>query len=291
MIEEAKEQEPAPPEQRISWHTLPVPAVAERLAVDVRRGLSSADVAERLKRFGRNEITEGKQRSPALILLGQFTDFLILVLIAAAAISFVAGDLKDTLLMLVIVVLNAIIGFIQEFRADRAVAALRKMAALTASVIRDSQATRIPAAELVPGDIVFLDAGTAVPADLRLIEAPHLKINESALTGESVPVEKHTEPLEGDDLPAADRCNLAYKGTTATYGRAHGVVIATGMATELGKIAAMLEEDRESKTPLQARIARFGRGLGLAIIAICIVIFAAGLLRGEAPLLIFLTAE
>ena len=264
--------------------------VAERLDVDINHGLTSAEAAERLHRYGRNEIAEGKQRSAAVILLRQFTDFLILVLIAAAAISFVAGDLKDTILMIVIVILNATIGFVQEYRADRAVASLRKMAALTASVVRDSQATRIPAAELVPGDVVLLDAGTAVPADLRLAEAPHLKVNEAALTGESVTVEKHTEPLEDADLAMADRYNLAYKGTTATYGRARGLVIATGMETELGKIASMLGEDHEAKTPLQARIAKFGRGLGLAIIAICIVIFAAGLLRGEAPLLMFLTA-
>ena len=290
MTQAAQEPEPARPESRISWHVMPANDVTAELRVDPDHGLTSEEVAARTLKYGRNELAEGKQRSLVAIFFGQFTDFLILVLLAAAVISGFAGDLKDTLLILVIVVLNAVIGFFQEWRADQAVAALQKMAAPIASVMRDSRPANVPASTLVPGDVVLLDAGTAVPADLRLVEAAHLKINEAALTGESVPVEKHTNALEGDSLAIADRRNLAYKGTTATYGRARGVVVATGMDTELGKIAGMLSESHEPKTPLQTRIARFGRGLGLAILVVCVVIFAAGLLRGEGPLLMFLTA-
>jgi Ca2+-transporting ATPase len=272
------------------WHVLPAQEVAARLKVDPKHGLTSNDAADRLQRYGPNEMAEGERRSPLGIFFGQFTDFLILVLIAAAIVSGIVGDLKDTALIAVIVILNAIIGFVQEYQADRAVAALKAMAAPMASVMRDSRPAQIPAAHLVPGDVVLLDAGTAVPADLRLVEAAHLKINEAALTGESVPVDKQIEPSDGADLAIADRRNLAYRGTTATYGRARGVVIATGMETELGKIAGMLGESREPKTPLQTRIARFGRVLGIAILGVCVVIFAAGLLRGENALLMFLTA-
>ena len=273
-----------------AWHAMPVQDVAARLGVDPRHGLSAADVAERTERYGPNELAQAERRSPAAIFFRQFTDFLILVLLAAAVVSGIAGDLKDTALILVIVIANAIIGFVQEYRADQAMAALRKLAAPTASVVRDSQPAQVQASSLVPGDVVLLDAGTAVPADLRLVESARLKINEAALTGESVPVDKHIEALDGDGLAIADRRNLAYKGTTATYGRARGVVIATGMNTELGKIATMLGESHEPKTPLQTRIAKFGRVLGLAILGICVVIFADGVLRGQPVLLMFLTA-
>ncbi len=272
------------------WHAMPARDVARELGADTEHGLSSDEVAERIQRYGRNEIAAGKQRSPFWIFFGQFTDFLILVLLAAAVISGFAGDLKDTALIIVIVVLNAIIGFVQEWRADQAVAALRQLAAPTASVVRNSRPSRIPATTLVPGDMVLLDAGTAVPADLRLVETSQLKINEAALTGESVPVDKHTNALDGGNLALGDKLNLAFKGTTATYGRGRGVVVATGMDTELGKIAGLLRQGRKPKTPLQTRIARFGRGIGLGILAVCAVVFAAGLLRGEQPLLMFLTA-
>ncbi len=273
-----------------AWHAMPAQDVAKRLDVDPRHGLSEAEVAARIERYGPNELARAERRSTAAIFFRQFTDFLILVLLAAAVVSGLAGDLKDTALILVIVIANAVIGFVQEYRADQAMAALRKLAAPTASVVRDSQPAQVPASSLVPGDVVLLDAGTAVPADLRLVESAHLKINEAALTGESVPVDKHIDALEGDGLAIADRRNLAYKGTTATYGRARGVVIATGMDTELGKIATMLGEAQEPKTPLQTRIAKFGRVLGLAILAICVVIFADGVWRGQPVLLMFLTA-
>ena len=189
-----------------------------------------------------------------------------------------------------IVVLNAAVGFVQEYRAERAMAALKAMAAPTATVLRAGMIVVVPAIELVPGDVVLLEAGRVVPADLRLLEAARLRVEEAALTGESVPVEKATALLSGDALPVGDRTNMAYKGTIATYGRGRGVVVATGMDTEFGKIAASLQAAEEVKTPLQRRLGRFGQSLSFAVLAICVVVFATGLARGEPPLAIFLVA-
>jgi len=272
------------------WHVAPAEEALARLQTDPEAGLSASEAAARLARHGRNEIAEGRRRGPLLMLLDQFRDFMILVLLAAAVISGVVGDLTDTLVILVIVVLNAVIGFVQEYRAERAIAALRAMAAAHARVVRDGSAVTLPAHDLVPGDIVLLEAGNAVPADLRLVEAVQLKVEEAALTGESQPVEKHVRALKDAALPIGDRRNMAYKGTLVTYGRARGLVVATGMHTQLGRIAQLLREEEEVKTPLQKRLARFGRALSLAVLAICAVLFAVGLLRGEPLLLMALTA-
>jgi Ca2+-transporting ATPase len=215
---------------------------------------------------------------------------MILVLVAAAAISAVIGDVEDTIAIVMIVVLNAIVGFGQEYRAERAIEVLRAMAAPTATVLRDGVARVIPGAEVVPGDVVLLEAGGIVPADLRLIEAARLKIDQAALTGESVPVEKATAASAEETLALGDRRNLAYKGTTVTYGRGYGVAVATGMATEFGRIAPQLGNAVEGKTPSQRRLAHFGRRLAVAALLVCAVVFAAGLWRGEPPLLMFLTA-
>jgi Ca2+-transporting ATPase len=191
---------------------------------------------------------------------------------------------------MVIIVLNALVGFIQEYRAEKAMAALKKMAAPAATAIREGVATTLAASHLVPGDLVMLEAGNVVPADMRVLEAAQLKIEEAALTGESVPVEKHTKPLHDEMLPLGDRKNMAYKGTFVTYGRGTGVVVATGMDTELGKIAAMLQEEEEVKTPLQKRLASFGQKLAMAVLAICAIVFGIGIMRGEEPMLMLLTA-
>ena len=273
-----------------SWHTLTVPIVLERLGVSPLSGLAPEEAAQRAARFGRNEIQERAGRSALRMLLGQFTDFMILVLLAAAVISGAIGDVKDTLAIVVIVLLNAAIGFVQEFRAERAMAALKQMAAGSARVVRGGEAVSVAAADLVPGDVVLLEAGNVVPADLRLIEVAQLKMDEALLTGESVTVGKSCDALASADLPLGDRRNVAYKGATATSGRGRGIVVETGMATELGKIAALLDAGVEPRTPLQKRLAVFGRRLGLAVIAICIIVFVFGLLRGEPPLLLFLTA-
>jgi Ca2+-transporting ATPase len=273
-----------------AWHQLPVEEVARRLQTDLRQGLSADEVRQRRERYGANEIREGRARGPLAMLAGQFTDFMILVLIGAAIVSGMIGDVVDTLVIVAIVVLNAVIGFVQEYRAERAIAALKQMAALQAQVRRNGHAAMIPANELVPGDVVLIEAGNALPADLRLVEAVQLKIEEAALTGESQPVEKLTRRMHEADLPLGDRRNMAYKGTLVTYGRGHGVVVATGMETELGRIAALLRTEDEVKTPLQKRLARFGRVLAIAVLAICAIMFAIGILRGEPLLLMLLTA-
>ena len=254
------------------------------------RGLAAAEAEKRLQQYGPNELREKKKKTPLRMLLDQFRDFMILVLIAAALISGLIGELSDTAAIVVIVALNAVIGFIQEYRAEKAMAALKKMAAPSATVVRDGLPEVVPASRLVPGDVVVLEAGAVVPADLRLIESALLKVEEAALTGESVPTDKHASPLADEHLPVGDRKNMAYKGTFVTYGRGIGLVAATGMQTELGKIATMLQEEEEVKTPLQKRLARFGQKLAFAILAICAVIFGIGVMRGEQPLLMFLTA-
>lgn len=224
------------------------------------------------------------------MLLDQFTDFMILVLIAAAVVAGLISEPPDAIAIVVIVLLNGMIGFIQEYRAERAVAALRMLAAPLAKVVRDGGLKTIPAAEVVPGDVVVVEAGDGVPADLRLVEAVQFKVEEAALTGESVPVEKQTRPLADAELPLGDRLNMLYKGTVVTYGRGRGLVVATGMNTELGKIATLLQEKEEVKTPLQKRLAQFGQRLALAALAICAIVFLVGVLRGESVILMFLTA-
>ena len=273
-----------------TWHQLPTEEVARRFGVDPHVGLNEDAAHRRRAQYGTNEIREGRGRGPLAMLLGQFTDFMILVLIAAAIVSGLIGDVVDTLVIVAIVVLNAAIGFVQEYRAERAIAALKQMVALTAHVVRNGQSQRVPASELVPGDVVLIEAGSAVPADLRLIEAMQLKIEEAALTGESQPVEKLTRPMHAADLPLGDRRNMAYKGTLVTYGRGRGMVVATGMETELGRIAALLRAEGEVKTPLQKRLTSFGRLLAIAVLAICAIMFVTGVLRGESLLLMLLTA-
>jgi P-type Ca2+ transporter type 2C len=273
----------------VGWHRQPAVTVLEDLRSSPG-GLTSRDARERLAVHGLNLLREGPRRTTLGLLAGQFTDFMILVLLAAAIVSGLIGDVVDTIAILAIVVLNAAIGFVQEYRAERAMAALKAMAAPTATVLRDGATAVIPAADLVPGDVVLLEAGRIVPADLRLLEAARLRVEEAALTGESVPVEKTTAPLPAEGLSVGDRTNMAYKGTTVAYGRGRGVVVATGMQTEFGRIAASLQQAEEVKTPLQRRLTRFGKNLSFAVLAICGVVFAAGLARGEPPLPIFLVA-
>ena len=273
-----------------AWYQLPALEAAQRLRTDPDQGLGENEVSQRREYFGTNEIREGRRRGPLSMLFGQFTDFMILVLIAAAIISGLIGDVVDTIVILAIVILNAVIGFVQEFRAERAIAALKQMAALQAQVRRDGRARLIPAAELVPGDVVVVEAGNAVPADLRLMESVQLRIEEAALTGESHPVEKVARALHEPELPIGDRRNMAYKGTLITYGRGLGMVVATGMETELGRIAGLLSGEEEGKTPLQKRLARFGSILAVAVLVICVILFVTGLLRGEPLLLMLLTA-
>ncbi|RJQ44654.1 MAG: HAD family hydrolase, partial [Nitrospiraceae bacterium] len=271
------------------WHQKDITQAIADLASSPQ-GLSQEEAAGRLSEYGPNVLKETKKKTPLVMFLAQFSDFMIIVLIAAAVISGFIGDLVDTIAIIVIVALNALIGFIQEYRAEKAMEALKRMAAPSATVIRNGQHEIIAASQLVPGDVVILEAGKIVAADMRLIESAQLKMEEAALTGESVPVEKHTYPLHDEHLPIGDRKNLAYKGTFVAHGRGTGLVMATGMDTELGRIATMLQEEEEVKTPLQKRLASFGRKLAIAVLAICALVFGIGVLRGEDPMLMLLTA-
>lgn len=272
------------------WHLLEPWQVLAWLGVDAAQGLCQEEAADRLFKHGPNAIPEQRRRGPLRMFLGQFADFMIIVLVLAGIVSGLIGEMADTVAIVVIVVLNALIGFVQEYRAERAVAALKRLASPTAHVLREGRAEVVDAQELVPGDVVLLEAGNVIPADLRLLEAAQLKVEEAALTGESQPVEKTAQALQERDLQLGDRRNMAYKGTIATYGRGVGIVIATGTDTELGKIAELLREEGETKTPLQKRLAKFGQRLALLVLAICAIIFVVGLLRGERPMLMFLTA-
>jgi Ca2+-transporting ATPase len=219
--------------------------------------------------------------------LNQFRDFMILVLISAAIVSGIIGDLTDTIIILVIVILNAVLGFVQEYRAEKSLEALKKMAALNANVIRDGKIQSVDAEELVPGDIIVLETGNIVPADIRLFETFNLKADESSLTGESLSADKNSDTLNESEVSLGDRFNMLYKTTLITGGRARGVVISTGMNTEIGKIAKMLDIG-ESATPLQIRMNDFGKKLSYLILLICIMLFVIGMLRGEDPVTMIL---
>ena len=292
--EAAGPQRPAAPAQgrpgERPWHCLSADEALARLGIAGERGLSAAEAAERLGRFGPNAIREHARRSPLRMLAGQFTDFMIVVLMVAAAISALIGEPEDSIVILVIVVLNAIVGFVQEYRAERAMAALKQLAAAAARVVRDGNVAEIAAPELVPGDVVLLEAGNVVPADMRLLESAPLRVEEAALTGESVPVDKRTAPLADREAPLGDRRNMAYKGTTVVYGRGRAVVVATGMQTELGKIATLLSGESEGRTPLQKRLTHFGKRISVVCLVLCVAIFALGIARGEPFALMLLTA-
>ncbi len=253
-------------------------------------GLGSAEAARRLAAHGPNAIIEGKPRSWAGLLGAQFLDVPILVLVGAAIIAGFIGDVVDTVVILAIVALNAAIGFSQEWRAERALAALKAMTATDALVIRDGRPMSVPTRDLVPGDIVRVEAGGIVPADLRLIEAAAVRTNEAPLTGESIPVDKATDVLHGIDTAVAERSNLLHKGTYVTRGRAVGVAVETGMTTEFGRIAALLRDVRAVQTPLQLRLARLGRILAGLVIVVCAIVFTTGVLRGEGWMPMLLTA-
>lgn len=265
------------------WHLLSIQDALSKLNT-TQHGLSFEEVSSRQQQFGLNALQEKKSKPAWLIFVFQFKDFMIAVLIAAAIVSGVIGDLADTIIILLIVSLNAIIGFLQEFNAEKAMESLRKLAEVHTICIRDGQSINIPAAELVPGDIIPLEAGNIIPADIRFLETYSLQVNESALTGESVPVYKSNVPLHGgDEVPLGDRLNMGYKSSMVVNGRALGVVVATGMQTEIGRIAQLLQED-DMDTPLKKRMRDFGKKLSYIILAICIILFGIGLLRGEAPL-------
>ena len=272
------------------WHAMEASAALRQLQVDPGHGLGSAEIARRQDEYGANIIATRSRSTWPRLVANQFRDFMILVLIAAAIVSGVVGEPGDAIAIIVIVVLNAAVGIFQEYRAERALEALRSLVVPTTWVRRNGSTLTVESSSLVPGDIVILHAGSAVPADLRLIESQQIAADESALTGESETVAKRTAPLADTDLALGDQSNIMFHGSLVARGRGEGVVFATGSRTELGQIAALLRDVPISRTPLQQRLARFGRRLALIVLGICALIFGLGLLRGEPVVLMFLTA-
>lgn len=271
-----------------AWHTATAQETLTEFSSDKSIGLSDKDVFTRLETYGPNELPSADHVSPWSILFDQFKNVLIIILLVATAISASLGQIIESIAITVIVLFAIILGFIQEYRAERAIEALRKMAAPTATVIRNGIESIIAASKLVPGDLILIRMGDRAPADARLIEAPNLKADESALTGESAPVEKQTDHIASEKIPVGDRNNMIYSGTVITYGRGKAVVVATGMQTEFGKITGMLQAVERSRTPLQKNLDRLGKVLAIAALAIVVVIVIIGLLRGEPLLQMFI---
>ena len=267
------------PSAPTQWHALDGRAAAEALETHAANGLSPSEAEARLARYGRNALPEEKKETLLAMFLGQFKDFLVLILVGAAIISMVMAEWTDALVILAILALNAILGVSQERKASRALEALRKLTVPECEAIRGGATASLSSELLVPGDVVVLREGALVPADLRLTEAHNLRVDEASLTGESLPVEKVTETLD-PGLMLADRLNMAYAGTVVTYGRGRGLVVATGMDREIGRIAKLLEEAPDTTTPLQRRLAGFGKLLGILTLAVCALTFLLGVLRG-----------
>jgi Ca2+-transporting ATPase len=262
------------------WHTQTIDEAFAQL-YSQNDGLSNAEAERRLQQYGPNELQATHRISPWEILLEQFKNVLILILLGATAISLFLGHGIESIVIAVIVLFAVVLGFVQEYRAERAIDALRKMAAPTATVLRDAVEVKIPSRELVPGDVILLHTGDRVPADARLLESMNIQVEEAALTGESVPVEKHVRALEDDELSVGDRKNMVYAGTAVTYGRGRALVAATAMQTEFGKIAQLLQTVETSKTPLQQNLDKLGTMLGRIAIVIVAIIVVLGLLRGQ----------
>ncbi len=272
------------------WHTTDIPQTLAEFETSPESGLTAAQVTARLAQYGANELVERGGRKPLQILWEQITATMVLILIAAAVMAGLLGDYKNTISILAIVALYALLGFSQEYRAEKAIAALKKMSVPNVRVLRDGKLQELPAHGLVPGDILQLEAGNVLPADLRLIEAVNLRVQEAALTGESEPIEKHTARLSSEDLPLGDRRNMGYMGTIVTQGRGLALVIATGMQTELGKIAELIQQVKQESTPLQRRLDALGKNLALIGVGIAALIFVLGLLRGDELRHMLLTA-
>ena len=277
------------------WFHKSVDETKEYFKLDEENGLSNEQVNENRQKYGTNELQTKKKKSTFVKFLEQFKDFMIIVLIIAAIISGVVGYIEgegitDSIIILIVVILNAVIGVIQENKAEKSLEALQKLSAHVSKVIRNGKMEVIPAKELVPGDIVVLDTGDYVPADLRIIEAVNLKSQEASLTGESVPVEKSANTIEQEEVDLGDRENMLFSSSLITYGRGKGIVVETGMNTEVGKIAGIINSAEETQTPLQEKLNKLGKTLGIAALVICAIIFVIGLLYGKDPIEMFMTA-
>ena len=273
------------------WFNKSSEEIIKELSSNVINGLSSADAKLILEKNGPNKLQGKKKKSTFQLFLSQINDAMIYILLVAAVISAIVGEISDAIIILIVIFVNAIIGVIQESKAEKALEALKSMSTPTALVKRDGSIIEIPSEEVVVGDIVIIDAGRYIPADLRLIESANLKIEESAFTGESVPAEKNSDIInEENDVPIGDQHNMAFMSTLATYGRGTGIVIATGMDTQIGKIAKMLDAEDENTTPLQKKLAQLGKTLGFAAVGISIVMFIVSMFQGRDFLEMFMTS-
>lgn len=272
-----------------NWFAKEAPQVVQELESNMETGLSHEEVTSRREQYGKNELEDRGTKSPWKILWEQMTETMVVILIISAVITVFLGEYKDAIAIFVIVILNAILGFTQEYRAEQAMAALKKMSVPKVRVRRNGKTTEVPAQELVPGDIVSLEAGNSVPADGSLVESSNFRVQESILTGESEPVEKSLEPIHKEHPALGDQHNRIFMGTTVTYGRATAVITETGMQTELGKIAEMIQSVGQDQTPLQRRLDQLGKTLAIVAILIVAVVFGLGILRGEPVRTMFLT--
>ena len=281
--------------EKEKWFAKDVNEVEQQLGTDLKKGLSSDEVVKRQEKYGFNELKAAKKKTLLQRFLDQFKDFSIIVLIIAAIVSGAVGiangeGVTDTIIIMIVVIVNAIIGVSQEAKAEKSLEALQKLTDHAAKVIRNENITVISAKELVPGDIVVLDTGDYIPADLRVIEAVNLKAQESSLTGESVPVEKNIEKIENNEVGIGDRVNMLFSSSLVTYGRGKGIVVETGMTTEVGKIAGMINDVEKQETPLQTKLNKLGKTLGIVALAICVFMFIVGLIQGKEPIGMFMTA-
>lgn len=278
-----------------NWFCFSVEEIQKELKTDIVKGLCKEDIQKRQQEYGFNELKAKKKKSLFTKFIEQFKDFMIIVLIISAVVSGIIGVMEgegitDTVIILIVIIVNAIIGVMQENKAEKSLEALQKLSSHAAKVIRDGKMTVIPSRELVPGDVVILETGDYIPADLRVVEEFNLKSQEAALTGESVPVEKSAEKIEEEKVGIGDRVNMLFSSSLVTYGRGKGIVVETGMNTEVGKIADIINTSEETQTPLQVKLDKLGKTLGIAALFICAVIFVVGLLYGKEPIHMFMSA-
>lgn len=295
MLDTRNSAQSVPDDLSVTWHAMSADDVMNQLDTGLQNGLSADQTAARLQKYGANQLTEAPRTTFFKMVIDQLNNFVVILLIVAALVSggisiYSHEPMVESIAILLIVVLNAVLGVIQESRAEQALAALKKLAAPEAQVLRGGHRIAIPASELVPGDIVYLEAGNFVPADIRLAEAVNLRIEEAALTGESVPVQKNAAALIDKKSSLGDRKNTAFSGTVVSYGRGRGVVVATGMHTQLGMIASMLQSVEQEETPLQKRLDQLGKTLGYACLGICGLVLVAGVLQGGKLLDMFMVA-
>ncbi|HOA15773.1 MAG TPA: cation-translocating P-type ATPase [Bacillota bacterium] len=272
------------------WHSMDREVLLRELSTSRETGLTEEEADSRAQKYGPNALAEAKRKGTLQRFLDQFRGFLVILLIVAAVVSAAFREFGDAIAILVIVAINAVLGVVQENKAENALEALKRMTNPKARALRSGRVSVVDASALVPGDVVLLEAGDLIPADIRIIESASLKIEEAAITGESIPAEKDASAVLGKDAGLGDRVNMAYMGTTVVYGRGRGVVVQTGMSTQVGRIAGMLQQQEDEKTPLQVATDKLGKVLGIAAVAISLLVFAAGLIRGEEPLDMFMTA-